>query len=114
MQPGTQSLLAVHLSSFLSTIQISYPPLENGSLITDDWKWVLRTATSTRPVMRFMDAADTAAGKSVHASVFSDTRGCPHGFGGSRRNYHRGRQPGGHGDGLRAGHFAFLAAITSR
>ncbi len=53
IQPGTQSLLAVHLSSFFSTIQLSYPPLENGSLLTDDWKWVLRTATSTRPVMRF-------------------------------------------------------------
>lgn len=75
VQPGTQSMLAVHLSSVMSTIQISYPTLENGSLMTDDWKWVLRTATATRPVMRFMDGADTAAGKSVHASVFSDTRG---------------------------------------
>lgn len=52
VQPGTQSLLAVHLSSFLSSIQVSYPPMQNGSLLTDDWKWVLRTATSTRPVTR--------------------------------------------------------------
>ena len=76
VQPGTESLLAVHLSSFFSTIHLSYPPLENGSLITDDWKWVLRTATSTRPVTRFVDAqASTSSDTSVHASVFSETRG---------------------------------------
>jgi len=77
VQPGTQSLLAVHLSSFFSNIHISYPPLENGSLMTDDWKWVLRTATSTRPVNRFVDPDLQAqpSGNSAKASVFSDTRG---------------------------------------
>jgi hypothetical protein len=76
VQPGTQSLLAVHLSSFFSTIQLSYPPLENGNLITDDWKWVLRTATSTRPVMRFAGDLDSqSGGSSAHAAVFSETRG---------------------------------------
>jgi hypothetical protein len=76
VQPGTQSLMAVHLSSIFSNIQLSYPPLENGSLITDDWKWVLRTATSTRPVMRFAPDQDTQSTTgSTHAAVFSDTRG---------------------------------------
>ncbi len=77
IQPGTQSLLAVHLSSFFSTIQVSYPPLENGSLLTDDWKWVLRTATSTRPVMRFAGDLDTSqpTDASTRPSVFSETRG---------------------------------------
>jgi hypothetical protein len=69
VQPGTQSLLAVHLSSFLSTVQISYPPLDKGSLLTDDWKWVLRTATATRPVMRFVTGNDPAP------PFFSETRG---------------------------------------
>ena len=76
VQPGTQSLMAVHLNSFFSTIQVSYPPMENGSLMTDDWKWVLRSATSTRPVMRFLPELDAASsGNTDHASVFSDTRG---------------------------------------
>ena len=76
VQPGTQSLMAVHLSSFFSTVRVSYPPLENGSLITDDWKWVLRTATSTRPIMRFTTDPDiTPQVQSAHASLFSDTRG---------------------------------------
>ena len=80
VQPGMQSLLAVHLSSFFSTIQLSYPPFENGNLITDDWKWVLRTATSTRPVMRFAGDLDAESGAqsnegSTHTSLFSETRG---------------------------------------
>jgi len=76
VQPGTESLLAVHLSSFFSTIHLSYPPLENGSLLTDDWKWVLRTATSTRPVTRFVDAQDPNSNDpSARVSVFSETRG---------------------------------------
>ena len=74
VQPGTQSLLAVHLSSFFSTIHLSYPPLENGSLVTDDWKWVLRTATSARPIMRFAgDLGGTEA--STRPPFFSETRG---------------------------------------
>jgi hypothetical protein len=74
VQPGTQSIMAVHLNSFFSTIQVSYPPMENGSLMTDDWKWALRTATATRPVMRFLPDQD-AGSDTVHTSIFSDTRG---------------------------------------
>jgi Carboxypeptidase regulatory-like domain len=76
VQPGMQSLLAVQLSSFLSTIQLSYPPMDKGHLLTDDWKWVLRTATSTRPVMRFAGDVDARpAGNPPPASLFSETRG---------------------------------------
>jgi len=77
VQPGMQSMLAVNLSSIFSTIQLSYPALENGGLMTDDWKWVLRTGSATRPVMRFADGPETTADGStpVHAAVFSDTRG---------------------------------------
>ena len=75
VQPGTQSLLAVHLSGFFSTIQLSYPPLENGSLITDDWKWVLRTATSTRPIMRFAGDPTNSTEDSTRPAFFSETRG---------------------------------------
>jgi hypothetical protein len=50
--------------------------MDSGSLMSDDWKWVLRTASSTRPVLRFADdpLAGNAAG-SVRNAVFSDTRG---------------------------------------
>ena len=68
-----QSFLMVNLSSVLSTIQISYPPLENGSLMTDDWKWVLRTASSTRPVTRCRNRLGCE--KTPLVAAFSDTRG---------------------------------------
>ena len=72
VQPGMRSMLNVSLSSLFSTIQISYPSLDNG-LMTDEWKWVLRSAPSTRPVMRF--AAIPLPRPGSHASIFSDTRG---------------------------------------
>src|ERR1051326_6739917 len=56
VQPGMRSVLNVNLNNLFSTIQISYPVLDGG-LFTDDWKWVLRSAPSTRPVMRFADVA---------------------------------------------------------
>ena len=74
VQPGTQSLLAVHLSSFISSIHLSYPPLQNGSLVTDDWKWVLRTATASRPIMRFTDDTNGTE-TSRRTPFFSETRG---------------------------------------
>jgi hypothetical protein len=53
VQPGMRSVLNVNLSALFSTIQLAYPSaIETGSIMSDDWKWVLRTATSTRPVLR--------------------------------------------------------------
>jgi hypothetical protein len=53
-----------------------YPPIENGSLMTDDWKWVLRGSTATRPVLRFDGGAlDPAPPTSGGGTVFSETRG---------------------------------------
>ncbi len=64
VQPGMRSLLNVkperpvqHHPAFLPGA------IENGGVMSDDWKWVLRSAASTRPVMRLLDKrplADTA------------------------------------------------------
>ena len=76
VQPGMRSLLAVDLNALFSSIQLSYPPIENGSLMTDDWKWVLRGSSSTRPVLRFLDDATAQTPqRQSHAAVFSETRG---------------------------------------
>jgi len=75
VQPGMRSILNVNLNSLFSTIQFTYPTLDNG-LLTDDWKWVLRSAPSTRPVMRFVDEAiHSASASEQHTSVFSNTKG---------------------------------------
>jgi hypothetical protein len=76
VQPGMRSVLNVNLTTLFSSIQLAYPSVENGSLMSDDWKWVLRTASSTRPVLRFAAgplARDPAT--SVRSAIFSDTRG---------------------------------------
>ena len=91
VQPGMRSMLNVNLSTLFSNIQFAYPPLENGSLMSDEWKWVLRSGSPTRPVLRFTGdalAKDTTASGGArsntgsaarsnqeHTSVFSGTRG---------------------------------------
>ena len=76
VQPGMLARLTVNLNNLFSSIQIAYPRTESSTLMTDDWKWVLRGASSTRPVLRFLgdlQGKDPAA--SSHSPVFSDTRG---------------------------------------
>jgi hypothetical protein len=74
VQPGMRSVLNVNLNGVFSTIQFSYPTLENGGLMTDDWKWVLRSSSAIRPVLRFLEKnLDPASTR--HAAAFSDTRG---------------------------------------
>jgi hypothetical protein len=71
---GRLSLLHVSLNTLFSSIQLDYPNLESGSLISDDWKWVLRSASDTRPVMRFREDP-VGAGQDPPVTVFTDTRG---------------------------------------
>ncbi|MBS1858210.1 MAG: carboxypeptidase regulatory-like domain-containing protein [Acidobacteria bacterium] len=76
VQPGMRSVLNVSMNTLFSSIQFSYPPLESGSVMSDEWKWVLRSATPTRPVLRFTPdvlARDTK--KKDRGAVFSETRG---------------------------------------
>jgi len=76
VQPGMRSVLNVSLAALFSSIHLVYPP-EHPAFMTDDWKWVLRTAASTRPVMRLLPSGEAVA-RSDDAEkrhVFSDTRG---------------------------------------
>jgi hypothetical protein len=85
VRSGERSILSVSLSSLFSSIRISYPELENGSPMTDEWKWVLRSALATRPVFRFTpdgdlspDPAEAIAKegqRAQRAAMFGETRG---------------------------------------
>jgi carboxypeptidase family protein len=79
VQPGMASVLNVNLNTLFSSIQFAYPPIENGSLMSDEWKWVLRSASPTRPVLRFSGDAvalsTEAKASRRRTAVFSDTRG---------------------------------------
>lgn len=80
VQPGMQSLLYINLANLLSSIELVYAAPGQGALMSDDWKWTLKTATATRPILRF-DPEDLGISRSPDprrsttlANVFSDTR----------------------------------------
>ena len=77
VQPGVRSVLNVSLTTLFSSIQLIRPPAGDVAIMSDDWKWVLRTATSTRPVLRLLPGLDEDPNKPAHRStgVFSETNG---------------------------------------
>ncbi len=75
VQPGMRSVLNVNLNSLFSTIRISYPAVDAATLMTDDWKWALRSAAAARPVLRFMDPQGAQVSSQTGPATFSDTRG---------------------------------------
>lgn len=57
IRAGMRSLLEINLSRVFSSIQlVATVPAPNG-LMSDDWKWTLRTATASRPVLRLLPVA---------------------------------------------------------
>jgi Carboxypeptidase regulatory-like domain/TonB dependent receptor len=89
VQPGMQSLLYINMASLLSSIELVYAAPGQGALMSDDWRWTLKTATATRPVLRILpsgvpDAPGLSDASSVSDSnekqktfnaIFSGTRG---------------------------------------
>jgi Carboxypeptidase regulatory-like domain len=76
VQAGKLRLLDISLSTLFSSIQLL--PITNGdarSLMSDDWKWVLRTSSSSRPVLRFLPVGNSDPSQESHRAVFSGTRG---------------------------------------
>lgn len=76
VQPGLQSVLTINLASALSSIELIYAAPVTGALMSDDWKWVLRSSQATRPVLRLVEySAPGSSRDSSTTSAFSDTRG---------------------------------------
>jgi len=76
VQPGVRSVLNVSLTTLFSSIQLIRPPAGDAAIMTDDWKWVLRSASSTRPVLRLLPGVDQDPNApSRHTTVFSETNG---------------------------------------
>ena len=70
---GSENLLKIQLASALSTIELVPLNSPEGALISDSWKWVLRSSHATRPVLRLVP--QTSSSRSSMASLFSDTTG---------------------------------------
>ena len=78
VQPGMQSLLNVNLATVFSSIQLVAVTPGDSSLMSEEWKWVLRSASVTRPVLRFLpdlNASGVTARPATGSSWFSSTRG---------------------------------------
>lgn len=78
IQPGMRSFLSINLASVLSSIELVYSAPGTARIMSDDWKWVLRTASRTRPVLRFgpqIDITNPSERSEEAKSIFSDTRG---------------------------------------
>ena len=76
VQPGMRSVLAINLASIMSSIELVYSAPNSGTLMNDDWKWVLRSTMSTRPILRLLpDFQDPIEHPVSATALFSDTKG---------------------------------------
>ena len=71
-----RSVLNVNLNTLFSSIQFAYPAIDNGSLMSDEWKWVLRTPQPTRPVLRFLPRGSDDAARVAHRRVLATRAAC--------------------------------------
>lgn len=81
VDPGERSFLSIQLASLVSSIQLIYAAPGASSLMTDDWKWVLRSSTGTRPVLRYLPVdrtkipIDQPDSKQDKHQIFTDVHG---------------------------------------
>jgi len=71
---GSKSVLQINLANLLSTVDLVTSTSPRGTLMSDDWKWVLRTSQATRPVLRFLPDPGSSSSHPA-ASMFADTTG---------------------------------------
>lgn len=74
VEPGASSLLDVSLSGLFSVIRVLPASSGKDGSATDDWKWVLRSSSSTRPVFRYVPAP-SGVPSFAHEAVFTDSEG---------------------------------------
>ena len=74
VQPGMQSLLHVNLASVFSSIELVGAGPGQGALMSEEFKWVLRGAGATRPVLRALPEIAKPVERR-RAAAFKDTRG---------------------------------------
>lgn len=75
VQAGMRRVLDVNLSTLFSTIQFGCPDGLPSGLMSDDWKWAVRSSGSSRPVLRILPRLDSAPVYSSRTPAFSDSRG---------------------------------------
>jgi len=92
--PSSENRLDINLTGVFSSIGVTSTPAAPGTLMTDDWKWVLRTSQATRPVLRFLpELGPRSSSTSESASArFSNTTGVLALSAGDGQSFARGSQ----------------------
>jgi len=92
--PNTENRLNINLTSVISSIGLTTTPASPGTLMTDDWKWVLRTSQATRPVLRFLPELAPRGSSATHSvfTSFSNTIGVVKLSAGDGESFARGTQ----------------------
>jgi hypothetical protein len=77
IQAGTRKMLQVNLSTLFSSVQLIAPEPGTESLMSDNWKWILRTSSARRPVLRILPASSSTSANigQRFGGIFSDTHG---------------------------------------
>jgi hypothetical protein len=78
VKPGMRSLLEVSLSKVFSSIQVVTSVPAPGGLMSDDWKWTLRTDSTLRPVLRILphsESTERTRSRDEHTALFHDSKG---------------------------------------
>lgn len=77
IQPGMRSFLAINLTTLLSSVELVYMSPGQYAVMSEDWKWVLRGAQATRPVLRLVPGIDISDPRQQarRVDLFRDTRG---------------------------------------
>jgi len=81
VEPGIRRLVAVQLVEGLASMRLVYPAEGNWRDMSEDWKWVLRSAASTRPILRLTAWEDQERQRVVRrfsgrlSGMFAETKG---------------------------------------
>lgn len=72
--PGTRPLLSISLANIFSSIELIYLSPGQRRFMSDDWKWVLRSSSNSRPALRLLPSSDPNS--PIHSrTAFADTQG---------------------------------------
>ena len=72
VKAGVDSVLQVHLATLFSNVELSYTI--PAAAMSDDWRWVLRSSTATRPINRAVNVnLPGSSSGDTRAPLFSET-----------------------------------------
>ncbi|MEO8662309.1 MAG: TonB-dependent receptor, partial [Bryobacteraceae bacterium] len=74
VQPGMRSFLSVNLAGLFSSVELVYALPGQGALLSDEWKWVLRSSVATRSIMHIGDSSRVKVASEKPAKLFSGTK----------------------------------------